>query len=111
DDDAEVLGVLGRFFEKKGWIVQRAAEANGALELYEHERPDLVLLDIGLPDVSGLRLLEVLRSRDPDATVIMLTGQADVATAVEAMSLGAENFLTKPVELAHLQAASERAFE
>lgn len=111
DDDAEVLSVLGRFFEKKGWSVQRAAEANGALELYEFERPDLVLLDIGLPDVSGLRLLEVLRARDPDATVIMLTGHADVATAVDAMSLGAENFLTKPVELAHLGAASERAFE
>jgi DNA-binding NtrC family response regulator len=111
DDDAEVLRVLGRFFEKKGWAVQRAAEVSGAMELYERDRPDLVLLDIGLPGVSGLRLLEVLRARDADATVIMLTGQADVATAVEAMRLGAENFLTKPVELAHLEVVSERAFE
>jgi DNA-binding NtrC family response regulator len=61
--------------------------------------------------VSGLRFLEILRARDGDATVIMLTGQADVETAVEAMRLGAENFLTKPVELAHLEVASERAFE
>ncbi|HEX6133973.1 MAG TPA: sigma-54 dependent transcriptional regulator [Longimicrobiales bacterium] len=111
DDDAEVLTALGRFFESRGWVVHRAAEADGAMTLYERERPDLVLLDIGLPGVSGLRLLEVLHARDADATVIMLTGQTDVQTAVEAMRLGAENFLTKPVELAHLEAASERAFE
>jgi DNA-binding NtrC family response regulator len=111
DDDAGVLGLLGRFFEKRGWQVQRAAEASGAMALYERDRPDLVLLDIGLPGISGLRFLEVLRARDADATVIMLTGQADVMTAVEAMKLGAENFLTKPVQLDHLEAAAERAWE
>jgi DNA-binding NtrC family response regulator len=111
EDEAEVLGLLGRFFERKGWVVQRAAEATGAMSLYERERPDLVLLDIGLPGLSGLRFLEALRKRDADATVIMLTGQADVETAVEAMRLGAENFLTKPVELGHLEAAAERAYE
>jgi DNA-binding NtrC family response regulator len=111
DDDADILSLLGRFFESRGWEVQRAAEATGALALYERERPDLVLLDIHLPGVSGLQLLEVLRSRDPDASVIMLTGQADVRTAVEAMRLGAENFLTKPVELNHVEAALERAWE
>jgi DNA-binding NtrC family response regulator len=111
DDDAAVLDVLGRFFEKKAWTVLRAAEANGAMSLYERERPDLVLLDVGLPGVSGLRFLEVLHARDGDATVIMLTGRADVQTAVEAMRLGAENFLTKPVELPHLEAVCERAFE
>jgi DNA-binding NtrC family response regulator len=111
DDEAEVLGLLGRFFERKGWDVHRAAEAGGAMTLYDREQPDVVLLDIGLPGMSGLRFLEVLRARNPDATVIMLTGQADVSTAVEAMRLGAENFLTKPVELAHLDAAVERACE
>lgn len=111
DDEPEVLGVLGRFFERRGWQVQHAGDAAGAMSEYERDRPDLVLLDIGLPGLSGMRLLEVLRSRDADATVIMLTGQSDVATAVEAMRLGAENFLTKPVELAHVEAAAERAWE
>ena len=111
DDDPEVLSVLSRFFENKGWQVQRAAEVKGAMALYERDRPDLVLLDIDLPGLSGLQWLEVLRSRDADATVIMLTGHADIATAVQAMRLGAENFLTKPVELAHLEAAAERAYE
>ena len=91
--------------------MQRAAEARGGMDLYDRERPDLVLLDIDLPGLSGLQWLEVLRSRDVDATVIMLTGNADIATAVQAMRLGAENFLTKPVELAHLEAAAERAYE
>jgi DNA-binding NtrC family response regulator len=111
DDDAEILGLLGRFFERKGWDVLRAAEPRGAATLYERERPDLVLLDIDLPGMTGLQLLDVLRARDPDATVVMLTGMADIGTAVEAMRLGAENFLTKPVELAHLEAAVERALE
>jgi DNA-binding NtrC family response regulator len=111
DEDPEVLGVLGRYFERRGWLVQRAPEADGAMAVYEQDRADLVLLDIGLPRLSGLRFLEALRARDPDATVIMLTGPADVATAVDAIRLGAENFLTKPVELAHLEVAAERAYE
>jgi DNA-binding NtrC family response regulator len=111
DDDQQVLTLLGRYFERLGWLVHCAVEADGAMDLYERERPDLVLLAIGLPGVSGLRLLEALRTRDADATVIMLTGAGEVATAVESMSLGAENFLTKPVALAHLQAAAERAWE
>lgn len=111
DDDPEIRGVLGRFFDRRDWIVLSAGDARTAAALYERERPDLVLLDIELPDLSGLQLLEVLRARDEDATVIMLTGQADVMTAVEAMRLGAENFLTKPVELVHLEAATDRALE
>ncbi len=111
DDDHEVLSLLSKFFETKGWQVQRAAEVKGAMDLYEREHPDLVLLDIDLPGLSGLQWLEVLRSRDADSMVIMLTGNADIAIAVQAMRLGAENFLTKPVELAHLEAASERAYE
>jgi DNA-binding NtrC family response regulator len=111
DDDPQVLALLGHFFEREGWLVHCAAEANGAVEQYERERPDLVLLDMGLPGVNGLRLLETLRTRDANATVIMLTADTEVATAVESMSLGAENFLIKPVELMHVQAAAERAWE
>ena len=111
DDDVEVLNVLSRFFERENWQVARAAEARTCAELYERDHPDVVVLDLDLPGLSGLKLLEVLRTRDPDATVIMLTGHGDIATAVEAMQLGAENFLTKPVELAHMKAAAERAYE
>ena len=112
DDDAEILSMLSKFFERKGWTIGRASDAATAIEIYEREHPDLVLLDVNLPgSIGGLRILEVLRARDPDAAIIMLTGQTDLQTAVEAMRLGAENFLPKPVELTHLEAATDRAYE
>ena len=111
DDDAEVRALLGNFFEQGGWVVFRAAGAADAASLYDRERPDLVLLDLHFPGVRGLDFLSELRAGDVGATVIVLTGHADVATAVEAMRLGAENFLTKPVELRHLEAAADRAWE
>ena len=111
DDDVEVLNVLARFFDREGWQVLRATDAQTCAEIYERDKPDVVVLDLDLPGLSGLKLLEVLRTRDADATIIMLTGHGDIETAVEAMQLGAENFLTKPVELQHMKAAAERAYE
>ena len=111
DDDPQIIAVLETFFEREGWQVFRAGDGTSCAETYERERPDVVVLDLDLPGMTGMRLLEVLLTRDPDATVIMLTGHGDIATAVEAMRLGAENFLTKPVELAHMAAAATRAYE
>lgn len=111
DDDPQIVGMLGKYFEKEGWQVFRASNGSECADIYERERPDVVVLDLDLPGMSGLRILEILLARDPDATVIMLTGHGDIATAVEAMRLGAENFLTKPIELAHMGAAAARAFE
>jgi DNA-binding NtrC family response regulator len=111
DDDPQIINLLVKFFEREGWTVWRASDATSCAEIYEREEPDVVVLDLDLPGLSGLRLLEVLLTRDPDATVIMLTGHGDIATAVEAMRLGAENFLTKPVELSHMAAAAQRAYE
>lgn len=111
DDDPQILGMLGRFFERRGWIVSRAEDCRGGIALYDAECPDLVLLDLQLPGLSGLDLLAILRDRDPVVAVIMLTGHGEIASAVEAMRLGAENFLTKPVELPHIEAAVERAYE
>ena len=111
DDDPQIIEVLEKFFDREGWQVFRAGDATSCAETYERERPDVVVLDLDLPGMTGMRLLEVLLTRDPDATVIMLTGHGDIATAVEAMRLGAENFLTKPVELAHMASAATRAYE
>ncbi|MGH7545865.1 MAG: sigma-54-dependent transcriptional regulator, partial [Gemmatimonadota bacterium] len=109
DDDVDILGSLGKFFERLNWEVSRASSARDGVELYESRRPDVVLLDLHLPDISGLDLLSVLTGRG--ATVVMLTGHADVPTAVDAMKAGAENFLPKPVDLGHLQLTVERALE
>ncbi len=109
DDDAGVLHVLSRFFERKQWDVSQAMRGEEGVRLYELQQPDLVLLDLHLPGISGMNALELLVARG--ATVIMLTGHAEVETAVEAMQLGAESFLTKPVNLVQLEATVERAYE
>jgi DNA-binding NtrC family response regulator len=109
DDEPAVLRVLAKFFERQDWEVYQALSGEDGVRTFEAHRPELVLLDVNLPGLSGLQVLEVLVSRG--ATVLMLTGEAEVGTAVEAMQLGAESFLTKPVDFAHLLAAAERAVE
>src|SRR5690349_6425232 len=102
DDDPQVLAALATFFERRGWGVGRALDGRTGVELYDRDAPDLVITDLQMPGWSGRQVVDVLRSRDPEAMVLVLTGHGDVATAVEAMRLGAENFLTKPVDYAHL---------
>jgi DNA-binding NtrC family response regulator len=109
DDDAAILRMLARFFERQQWETHQAMTGEEGLRAYEAQHPDLVLLDLNLPGISGLDTLEVLVGRG--ATVLMLTAEAEVTAAVEAMQLGAEGFLPKPVDLAHLGAAAERAVE
>src|SRR5947209_4461073 len=109
DDDASVLRAIGDYFERIGYEVWRDSTGEQAMETFHRERPDVVLLDLHLPDSSGLVVLERLRREG--AAVILLTGQGDIETAVRAMQLGAENFLTKPVDMTHLAAAIARVAE
>ena len=103
--------MLERAFTRAGYAVASAARGELGLAMYARDAADLVILDLGLPDVPGLEVLERLKSFDENAVVIMLTGHADLQTAVESMRAGAENFLSKPVDVAHLYAAADRAFE
>ena len=107
EDDRGILTVLRRFFEKRGWSVLTAAAGARGIDRYAVDRPDLVLLDVELPDMNGLPVLRRLRDLDGEARVIMLTGPGDIETAVEAMRLGADNVVTKPFELDHLAAVIE----
>ena len=109
DDDASVLRAIGDYFERIGYEVWRDGTGEQAIDTFHRVRPDVVLLDLHLPDSSGLTVLERLRREG--AAVILLTGQGDIETAVKAMQLGAENFLTKPVDMTHLSAAIARVAE
>jgi DNA-binding NtrC family response regulator len=109
DDDPGVLAVLSKFFQRRGWEVFSAGSGEDGVRLYEAHRPDVALLDLDLPGLSGRDILDILVARG--AAVVMLTGHAEVGTAVDAMQSGAETFLTKPVNFAHLEAAVERAAE
>ena len=111
DDDPQLLASLAHFFQRSGWDVSRALDGRTGIELYERDTPDVVITDLEMRGLSGLQVVDVLRSRDPDAVVLLLTGHGDIATAVEALKLGAENFLTKPLDFEHLALATERARE
>ena len=109
DDDADVLRAVGDYFERIGFEVYRETSGERGLDTFARLRPDVVLLDLHLPDLGGLEVLE--RLRGAGGAVILLTGQGDIATAVRAMQLGAEHFLTKPVDMGHLAAATARVLE
>lgn len=109
DDDPSILKALGSYFEKLGHEVHRAHTGEVGLRIHERVHPDVTILDDAMPGMSGLDMLAALRGSQ--AMVIMLTGMGQIETAVEAMRLGAENFLVKPVDLDHLGIAVEKAVE
>jgi two-component system response regulator AtoC len=106
DDDVDVLRSIGSYFERLGYEVTRELSGEAGLATFDRLRPEVVILDLRLPGMNGMEVLEELRQRD--AACILLTGDSDVPTAVRAMQLGAENFLTKPVDMEHLAAATAR---
>ena len=109
DDDPNILTALATLFERRGYSVAQAATGAAGIQAYRQRTPDLVILDLVLPDMTGIAVLEQLRKYG--ATVVMLTGEGDIPTAVKAMQLGAENFLAKPPDPTHLTAIVERAIE
>src|SRR2546429_8753595 len=106
DDDASVLRAIGEYFERIGYEVWRDGTGEQALETFHRVRPDVVLLDLHLPDSSGLVVLERLRGEG--AAGILLTGQGEIETAVTATQPGAEEILTKPVDTTHMAGANAR---
>ena len=109
DDDPSVRETLVEFFETFLWTavgVGTAAEARQALGTHP---PDVVLLDLRLPDTDGIRFLDALREEWPDIAVVVLTGYADIPTTVRSMQRGAIDLLEKPVDLDVLAATVRRA--
>jgi DNA-binding NtrC family response regulator len=99
------------FFAHEGAVARGAATASEGRRLAAEHACDVAIVDLRLPDAPGLTLLEALRADDPEIAVVVLTGHADVPTAVRAMQQGAVDVLEKPVDLAVLRAAVERAAE
>ncbi|MDI7261531.1 MAG: sigma-54 dependent transcriptional regulator [Thermodesulfobacteriota bacterium] len=94
---------------KGDYQVVLAKNAGEAFQQIEHHTPDIVLLDILLPDMDGLKVLEVLKKNLPDQIVIMITATKTVKTAVEAMKLGAYDYVTKPFDVDELRLIINRA--
>src|SRR5436309_8927489 len=94
-DDQTIRHFLPRELKAEGYQVLTADSGKAGLQLLEKEPADLVLLDIRLPDLSGIQVLEKIRAQWPDQIVVMLTGEPEHETAVQAMRLGARDYLTK----------------
>jgi DNA-binding NtrC family response regulator len=102
DDDPEVRSLLNRVLTKGGLTIAEASSGNEGMTMLGKQEFDVALIDMKLPDASGLDILRWAREAEVDAEFIVLTGNADVETAVEAMRLGAYDFLTKPWRNAEL---------
>jgi two-component system response regulator AtoC len=111
DDDPGVRDYLEALVSRQGYHVFAVADGEQALSTLDDTRPDLVTLDVVLPGIDGLETLRQLKQRLPDVPVVMLSGHGQARTIVEAMRLGASDFLRKPFEVEELELAFQKALE
>ncbi len=111
EDDAHLRDTLATFLGRAGYEVTVASDGREGLEKLDSILPDLVLTDIHMPDLNGLELLAEIKARYPETIVMMMTAFSSIDTAVEAMRRGAEDYLSKPLQLADAQMSIERALE
>lgn len=109
DDQPAILTTLSAILGDEGYRTVVTASGEEALRLYEETRPDVVFLDVWLADIDGLETLQALRRRDPAAAVIMISGHGTPATAVQAIKMGAVDFIEKPLSYAQVVTAVEGA--
>ena len=99
DDEEQFLETLSQRLEMRGLKVETVTGGEEALDKVADKKFDAVVLDLAMPGIDGLETLRLLKAKLPDLQIIMLTGKATVKSGIEAMKLGAEDFLEKPVEL------------
>ncbi len=108
DDDDILRTRLEKAFVKRGLTVYCASNLRGALEIASEHKPDLAVLDLKMPDNSGLQVLKELIAICPAVRAVILTGYGSIANAVEAVKLGAVNYVTKPADADQVLAAFEK---
>jgi len=102
DDEEQFLEVLGERLEARGLKVNTAISGENALTMIDDKKFDAIILDLAMPGIDGIETLKLLKEKNPDLEIIMLTGHATVEKGIAAMKLGAEDFLEKPVDLSVL---------
>ena len=103
DDEIEICEFLKAFFEDRDFEVRTALSGEEALRAVEKVKPHIVLLDIHMPGMDGMNVLKELKSRDPKLKVIMVTAIETRDRIEEAVRLGADNYITKPLSLEYLE--------
>ncbi|MFN8544899.1 MAG: response regulator [Candidatus Binatia bacterium] len=109
DDDDVYRGRLARAFEQRGWDVRTAAAAQSALVTAAEDPPEAAVVDLRLPDGSGLEVVRRLKALDAATAIVVLTGYGSIATALDALRLGAAHYLTKPADVDDILGGLARA--
>jgi two-component system response regulator RegA len=109
DDDATLRAVLERALVRRGFSVSSAADGEQALSLARGTNPDYAVVDLKMDGMSGLALIPELKALNPEMRIVMLTGYASIATAVESIKLGATHYLPKPADAEDIVVALGRA--
>ncbi|MBZ0254389.1 MAG: sigma-54 dependent transcriptional regulator [Candidatus Methylomirabilis sp.] len=110
DDEPSLRSLFERYLRQRGYEVQIAETGEEGLERYD-DTTDVVLLDLGLPGMSGMEVVRALRGRDPQAHIILMTGYGTVETALQAMDWGVTDYLQKPLKLEHVDLLIQRQIE
>jgi Response regulator containing CheY-like receiver, AAA-type ATPase, and DNA-binding domains len=103
DDDELVTTSLKRALTQSGYEIDIASSGKAGIEKVEKVNPDMVLLDIFLGDINGMEVLKKILLINPDLPVVMITGFADVQTAINAIKMGAIDFILKPINIDQLE--------
>ena len=111
DDEEDFLKMLAERLESRGLNVTTATSGESALASVEGHEYDLIVLDLAMPGFDGIETLKRIKARQPDAEIIMLSGQGSIRTSIEAMKLGACDFLQKPVDINELMSKIGEAKE
>lgn len=112
DDEPNIRRVLEAMFQKEGYNVFTAENGRKALDLIKENRnTDVLISDLIMPDMNGVELLEIVRENNPQVSVVMITAHGTIKTAVDAMRMGAFDYVTKPFDLDELKTLVKKAIE
>jgi two-component system response regulator PilR (NtrC family) len=103
DDEKSILDLLSVVFKKEGYIVETSLSAKTALELIDKEEFDLILTDIKLPQMSGMKILKYVKEKYPAMPVVMITAYGTIKQAIEALKMGAMDYIVKPFNMEELK--------
>ena len=102
DDEPDILSTIKLYLEDR-YEILTAENGRDALTIFKIEKPSVIVTDIRMPGMSGIELMRQVKAMEGDAEVIVITGHGDMETAVEALRLGAVDFLVKPVDIERLE--------
>lgn len=111
DDEKRIRSSLAGILKDEGFDIALAEDGHQALEIIEKEAPDLVLLDIWMPKIDGLEILQKIKKQWPDIAIVMISGHGSIETAVKAIKLGAYDFIEKPLSLEKTVLVIQHALE